>query len=403
MATIFGVPFLVCCAMISILSYVGIHVLKREIIFIDIALAQTVAVGAIVARIAFHAHDGSAASLACSLGAVVVAALFYAAVRQDVFQIPIEAVIGISYAIAAAAALFLLGIGPGGHVHVQHMLAGSILWATWTDLAVCLAVFAAAGVGFFRFRVPFRAASEGYGQSDGARAGAFRWDFLFYLLVGFVVAIAVRIAGVVLVFAFLIIPATISALFAAGWSARVAIAWLSGVTASIVGLVFSDRLDFSVGPSIALFLGVALGLAAVLRLGYRRTAACLTACVLAGTVLLWAQPVSTVYRPQETQTPDTPAPEADDRLFPQAQDPATQSDTVCRTLTTDVKRGADLAIEFLKRDPPLFFRQVVIDALEKAVGEPLGFDVMQPFMAPQNQEALHALREKLAERDTGER
>jgi zinc/manganese transport system permease protein len=263
---VFGIPFLLCLAMITVLGYLGIHVLKREVIFIDIALAQIAAVGSIGAHLAFGAHGHSVLGYSCAFGATLLAAAFYALVRRSVVQIPLEAVIGVSYAIAAAGALFLLGIAPGGHVHIQQMLAGSILWATWTDVVTSGVVFGLVGLCLFVFRKPFEQISESYGSSPRDQQRMIRWDFFFYALLGLVITLAVRIAGVVLVFAFLIIPATLSALFAPGWRERLVVTWITGGLAALLGLLFAERFDFSVGPSIALFLGAALVLVGLLRL-----------------------------------------------------------------------------------------------------------------------------------------
>ena len=171
---ILGIPFLVCLEMIAILGYLGIHVLKREVIFIDIAMAQIAAVGALGAELAFQAHGHSLLGYVCAFGATLVAAAFYSLIRRGVVQIPLEAVIGVSYAIAAAGALFLLGIAPGGDVHVQQMLAGSILWATWTDVIWAAALFALVGIPL------------GIRRSRGARSWGVllcvAMTFLYYLL-----------------------------------------------------------------------------------------------------------------------------------------------------------------------------------------------------------------------------
>ena len=150
-----GLPFLACVVMTAILGYLGMHVLSREIVFVDIALAQIVAVGAIAAHLIFGVEEHSPLTYLASFALALGAAAFFALARRHVIRISQEAVIGISYAIAAAAALFLIGIAPGGHVHAQHMLAGSILWATWTDILVCAVVFGAVGLCFFLLRHPF--------------------------------------------------------------------------------------------------------------------------------------------------------------------------------------------------------------------------------------------------------
>jgi len=261
-----GLPFLACLLMVGILGYAGIHVLKREVIFIDIALAQIAAVGAIVAHLAFHAHGVSLAGYGCAFAAVVAAAAFYAFVRRRVRAIPLEAVIGVTYAVAAAAALFLVGVAPGGHVHVHQMLAGSLLWATWRDVVWCAAVFAGVGLAFALLRGPLGRISEDYEGAVAAGVRTVWWDFVFYTLVGLVITLSVRVAGVVVVFAFLIIPSTLSALFASGWAARLAIAWATGVVGTVAGLWFAMALDFSLGPSVAAFLGALLALAGLYRL-----------------------------------------------------------------------------------------------------------------------------------------
>lgn len=260
---VLGLPLLACITMVSILGYLGLHVLEREIIFIDIALAQVVAVGAIATHLAFGAHGDSALGYAGAFGAAVAISAFYAIARREIVQIPLEAVIGVSYAIAAAGALFLTGIAPGGHVHVQDMLAGSILWTTWRDILVCMPVFAAVGLCFYLLRKPFGRISRDHTKAGKEGMKVAWWDFLFYSLVSVVIALAVRIGGVVLVFAFLIIPATVSALFSSQWRTRVGIAWVVGAVGSVLGLLFADRFDFSVGPSVALALGAILVFAGI--------------------------------------------------------------------------------------------------------------------------------------------
>ena len=285
---ILGIPFLICLETIAILGYLGIHVLKREIIFIDIALAQIAAVGALGAALVFEAHGHSVLGYACAFGATLVAAAFYSLIRRRVVQIPLEAVIGVSYAIAAASALFLLGIAPGGDFHVQQMLAGSILWATWTDVIWTAALFALVGGCFYVFRRPFASISEDYEGSAREGVNTLGWDFFFYALLGVVVALAVRIAGVVVVFSFLIIPATLSAVLASSWRARLVVTWTTGAVASALGLLFAERLDFSVGPAVALFLGAALVLVGSLRL-FRatRTLTAVVSLTVALSAFLW--------------------------------------------------------------------------------------------------------------------
>ena len=258
-----GLPFLACMMMGAILGYCGIHVLKREVIFIDIALAQIAAVGSIVAHLAFDAEEGTLLAYIFSFGCVLSIAAFYALVRSRIVQISIEAVIGISYAIAAASALFLIGVAPG-HTHMDEMLSGSLLWIGLPEIIASLIVFCAIGFCLYVFRKPLLRISEDYHGALSRGVKVVWWDFLFYALVGVVITVSVRIAGVVVVFAFLIIPATTSALFSSRWGIRMLIAWSVAVAASIGGLLFGYYLDFSLGPVIALFMGAVLTIGVLL-------------------------------------------------------------------------------------------------------------------------------------------
>jgi zinc/manganese transport system permease protein len=417
MIQVLGLPLLMCLALAGVLGYLGIHVLKREIIFIDIALAQLAAVGAIGAHLAFHAHGDSILGFTVAFAFVLAAAGFYAFARRKVAQIPVEAVIGVTYAVAAAGALFLVGVAPGGHVHVQHMLAGSILWVTWRDVLVCASSFAAVGGLFRLLRGPLTRISDDYDTATSEGLNVVLWDFVFYALCGLVIALAVRVSGIVLVFAFLIIPATISAIFSSGWRTRLLAAWAAGFTASVLGLLFAYRLNFSMGPSVAVFLGLELALAGVYALRRSRglaltSAGCLTAVFLG---LLFAGPIADTEHVDraggDTHDSDahahvshahTEEHEANFeqllegatgdinklvRLFAVAPGDEAKSDLVARALDAELRTGARFALEFLSGDPPLFFRQVVVDKLEEVTGRPSGFDVAEPFAAAVNRRA----------------
>ncbi|MBA7694990.1 hypothetical protein ES703_103607 [subsurface metagenome] len=265
-----GLPFLECLLMIGILGYLGIHVLEREVIFIDIALAQISAVGSIIAFIIFKTEHHSLLSYICALSFTLIAAAFYSLVRRKITQISLEAVIGVSYAIAAATAFFLLATSAEGHTHIQHMLTGSILWAKWSDILLGGIIFSVTGVFFYLFRKIFKKISNDYKSGVVEGVSLVWWDFLFYALLGVVITFSVRIAGILVVFSFLIIPATISAMFSSRFGVRLLIAWLVGAIVSILGLMFSYRFDFSVGPSVVTFLGLALIIVSVVKRAFSR-------------------------------------------------------------------------------------------------------------------------------------
>ena len=258
-----GLPFLACIIMGSILGYLGIHVLKREVIFVDIALAQVASVGAIAGHLVFEAHHNSFLSYGCSLSAVFVVAAFYALARKLIVHTSLEAVIGITYAVAAAAALFLVGTAPGGHIHVQQILSGSLLWTSLQDVVLAVVLFSAVGFCFYLVRKPLTSISNNYHQAFDKGIRLVFWDFIFYLLLGIVITISVQIGGVVVVFAYLIIPATISAIYTSRPSAKLIVILTAIGSASVSGLLLAYYLDFSIGPMIALMLGGELIIAAV--------------------------------------------------------------------------------------------------------------------------------------------
>ena len=255
--TVMGLPLLTCPALTLILGYPGLHVIKREVIFIDIAVAQIAALGAISAHMFLGLHADSAGAAMCAFGATLIAALFFATVRHKITTLPIEATIGITYAAAAAGTLFIIG-NHTGHSHIQQMLTGSLLWVKPRDVAWTIAVFTVAGIAFAVFHPQFKQISDDVKKAESSRLNLILWDFIFYALCGIVITAAVRLAGVIVVFSFLIIPAAISALFAETWKARLIITWTAGTAGSIMGLIFCHLFDFSAGVSVGLFLVILL-------------------------------------------------------------------------------------------------------------------------------------------------
>jgi zinc/manganese transport system permease protein len=259
-----GVPLLGCLLMTVMLSFLGLHILKREIVFIDIALAQIIAVAAISSHVFFGVHGDSAVSYLFIGPAIVLSAFFFSTVRYKYIGLSLEAIIGVTYAIAAASALFIVGIAPGGHIHVQQILSGSILWISASDVRGLALFFLSACILFYLFRKQLTATATDYSTLNVKNQNVLWWDFVFYLLVGIVIAAAVRLCGVVLVFAFLIIPATASALFSSSWVIRYMIACAIGCCSSLCGLGFANLYDFSAGPSVAFFMGIIMILSIII-------------------------------------------------------------------------------------------------------------------------------------------
>lgn len=422
-----GLPLLACLAIVAVVGYMGLHVLKREVIFIDIALAQMAAVGVIIPHITFHAHHDSPLTFIFPLIFTTGAAAFYAFARSRVMQIPLEAIIGVTYAIAAGAALFLVGVQPGGHVHVKHMLIGSILWTKGADVVWSALVFSVVGLLFYLMRKPFTRISENYEAAAEQGMRVVLWDFLFYALLGIVIILAVRIAGVVVVFCFLIIPATTSAIFSSKWGVRLLLTWLFGGVAALLGLLFAYCLDFSLGPSVALFSGLVLVVCGLASWSPKPAlVAALGTCLLAlvDLSLLMTKPArprdpgvrpccapalaapqansATANQPVEVtdeQIADLVAKAKDtaelERLFAKATGPQLRVEIVSRAMGLDKRTGTALLIRFLKTDPPIFFRATALDALDEPTVKAVAFDPTQDFAAPVNQKATSNLIERL--------
>ncbi len=261
------VPLLACILLLIVTSYFGIHVLKREIIFIDIALAQIAALGGVLIIFIdhkLHTHEimvgdlylsnilAYVASLMFCLGAAVI----FTYLKSPKIRVPIEAFIGIAYALATTAAVIILDKGAGGDVHLHEMLTGSLLWITWPQVIRLGIIMVIIGGFHFIYREKFIQLTATYLEKSGVMKRQRKWDFLFYFTFGIVIIEAIRVAGVLTVFAFLILPASISALLASQWRPRILIGLGSGVLAAITGLYLSLKLDVSVSPLIILMLGI---------------------------------------------------------------------------------------------------------------------------------------------------
>lgn len=250
-------PFAACLVFAAILGYFGLHVLRREVIFVDLALAQIAALGAVVALVFGH-EPGSAASFGYALVSTALGAAIFSFTRTPESDVPQEALIGITYVVASAATIIVADQAPEGAEHIKELLAGSIVWVTWPTVVKNLAVCGAVGVFHYLFRRRFLAISENPEASRAEGLGIKRWDFLFYLSFGVVITAAVEIAGVLMVFAYLVAPAIVALSSTRRWGAGLLIAWLVGGAASALGLLASYRWDYPSGPAIVCALGVFL-------------------------------------------------------------------------------------------------------------------------------------------------
>lgn len=250
-------PIVACVLLPWLLVYLGLHVVQRGIIFIDIAMAQMASMGICVA-VLFHLNLESAATFAIALGFTLVGAAIFSVTGKRTSQVPQEAVIGIAYVVAAAAAVLLLSRAAEGDEQIKQMLVGNILLVTPLEVWKCFGLFAIVGILHFVLRRNFLLVSY---DRDGAYEQGLRvrwWDFLFYAAFGLVVTSFVRIAGVLLVFSYLIVPAVCGINLAGSLGRRLLIGWLIALIGGVGGLFFSFWWDLPSGAAIVCTFGALL-------------------------------------------------------------------------------------------------------------------------------------------------
>jgi zinc/manganese transport system permease protein len=258
------IPLLACLVLTGIHAYLGLHILARGVIFVDLALAQIAALGATVAFLLGHPLQSDAAYW-YSLAFASTGAALFAVTRPRSLRIPHEAIIGIVYVASAAAAVLAVDRAPQGAEYIKAMLVGNILTVTGPMVARTAAVYAALGALHWALRRRFLQISLDPAAAEREGRWVRAWDFVFYLTFAVVVTSSVRMAGVLLVFAFLIIPAGAGALFAQAVWARLAIGWTLGTVASLAGLAASFAWNLPTGAALVCAFVFALGLAACAR------------------------------------------------------------------------------------------------------------------------------------------
>ena len=245
-----------------LLVYLGLHIVRRGVIFVDLALAQTAAFGTCVAMLVgydLHEWQNFAFSQAFTFAGAVV--LTFTRGRDQ--RVPQEALIGIVYVVAAAAAILALSKSAGGHEELQRSLVGELLVVPPLEVIKTFALYVVLGAVHFAFRTQFLAISADPKQAEAAGLNVRWWDFLFYMLFGLVVTSFVHIGGVLLVFSYLVVPAVCAAYLAHSTAARFAVGWAIATTASVVSLFITARMDLPIGAAIVCVLGLALVLVVV--------------------------------------------------------------------------------------------------------------------------------------------
>ena len=237
-------PFVMCLILAGIHCYLGLHVLARGVIFVDLSLAQVAALGMSIGFL-FGFGEHSLPVYLFSLFLTFIASGIFALARMHESKFSQEAIIGIVFALSSAAVVLVADKVPHGMEHIKDLLAGQILWVTWDDVIRTAIIYLAVGIIHYVFREKLLAASFNHKTKN-----VMVWDLLFYILFGVVITSSVSIAGVLLVFSYLIVPSLISTLFFTTVKRRLIFGWILGFVLSFISIVISYKLDIPTGPFI---------------------------------------------------------------------------------------------------------------------------------------------------------
>jgi zinc/manganese transport system permease protein len=261
-------PFAASLILTGIHTYLGVHVVERGVIFVDLSLAQIAALGATFAMLLpFSGGDPHAAGVYWfSLGFTFLGAAVFSTIHHGQrTRIPQEAVIGIAYAVSSAASILAMSQSTAQGEHLKDMLVGNILAVSWPEVFKTAALYSAVGVFHYINRRRFLLISMHPDKAKAEGISLRLWDFLFYASFGFVVTSSVSVAGVLLVFCYLIVPSVAAMLYADRIGPRLAIGWSMGTVVSVMGMYFSVQFDLPTGATIVCTFGLVLIIMAALK------------------------------------------------------------------------------------------------------------------------------------------
>jgi zinc/manganese transport system permease protein len=260
-------PIVASLVIAGIHAYLGLHVVERGVIFVDLSLAQIASLGATLALLvpAFGGDPHSPAVYWMSLGFTFIGAAIFSMIKGHKARIPQEAIIGISYAVASAAVIVAMSKSTGESEHLKDMLVGNILSVAPSEVISTAAMYVVIGLFHYVFRKRFLLISTDPERAAAQGISIRFWDFLFYASFGVVVTRSVAIAGVLLVFCYLIVPSVAAMLFAERIGPRLAIGWIMGVVVSMLGMYFSVQFDLPTGATIVCTFGAVLIVMALAR------------------------------------------------------------------------------------------------------------------------------------------
>lgn len=413
--------FAECLVLVGIHSYLGIHVIKRKVIFVDLALAQIAALGITVAFL-FGVAPSSQGAYWFSFGFTIIGAAIFAVSRLRHDKIPQEAVIGLVYALAAAVAILVIDRAPHGAEHIKEIMTGNILWVRWETILLAAGVYAVVGLFHFLFREKFLLISNHPDRAYQSGMNVRLWDFLFYISFGIVITHSVNTAGVLLVFVFLVVPAMATILLTDKLWLQLVLGWTMGTVVSGLGLVISYVGDLPSGPAVAATYGLVLVLVAlvlyVIRASNRMAA--LRNIGLGIVFLLLAYGgfyamgqyfTSHLHRDEETQFHELHDPADDESteipgdfqeqltgaesseefaaLFTETTDPFQRLQVLKRWVDLHPAEGLRQIFRFLESDAVPFIKEEAMALLEQYTDERFGYDSTES--PEQNEEAIRRM------------
>src|SRR5437870_965301 len=269
-------PFVASLILTGIHAYLGVHVVERGVIFVDLSLAQIAALGGTIALLLPLSGGDAHAPIVywISLAFTFIGAFVFSTIRSRRARIPQEAIIGICYAVASAASILAMSKATSESEHLKDMLVGNILAVSWPEVIKTAILYGVIGAFHYVFRRKFLAISMDHKAAEESGISVKWWDFLFYASFGFVVTSSVSIAGVLLVFCYLIVPSVAAMLYADSVGKRLAIGWTMGTIVSALGIYLSVKLDLPTGATMVCTFGLVLiVMAAVRPLLFRRARA----------------------------------------------------------------------------------------------------------------------------------
>ncbi|NNF27180.1 MAG: metal ABC transporter permease [Gemmatimonadetes bacterium] len=255
------IPFVAVLVILSLHAYLGVHVLARGVIFVDLAFAQIAALGGTVYAVWAADHGSSITAFLFAYGFTLLGAVLFSFTRMERAIVPQEAIIGISYVVASAAVLLVSSLTAEGAEHVSETLTGTLIWVTWPQIVRMSVAYALLGIGYWVFRRQLLAATFRPDELKNPRL----WDFIFYATFGIAITFSVQIAGVLMVFSTLVIPAAVALLFTNRFGRAVVGAWAVGAVAAALGLALSFWRDLATGPTLVVAFGLVLVVAGVVK------------------------------------------------------------------------------------------------------------------------------------------